>query len=99
MVSEDDTASLQNGFLHSLTLFSSQEFGSKKSITSRCDFIENLIANGCAGHMESTKSSINTVKNLPLSSKGSSGVNSDVTQIMPQKILLNLRPGELTTNV
>ncbi|XP_063144840.1 integrin beta-5 [Candoia aspera] len=71
-----------------------EEFGNKKSITSRCDFIENLITNGCAGHFESTKSSINIVKNLPLSSKSSSGTNPDVTQIRPQKISLNLRPGD-----
>ncbi|XP_053123750.1 integrin beta-5 isoform X1 [Hemicordylus capensis] len=71
-----------------------EEFGSKKSITSRCDFMENLIANGCAGHFESTKSSIQTVKNISLSSKGSSATNLDVTQIMPQKISLNLRPGD-----
>ncbi|KAM6465444.1 integrin beta-5 [Liasis olivaceus] len=71
-----------------------EEFGNKKSITSRCDFMENLITNGCAGHFESTKSSINIVKNLPLSSKSSSGTNPDVTQIMPQKISLNLRPGD-----
>ncbi|XP_061465029.1 integrin beta-5 [Rhineura floridana] len=71
-----------------------EEFGNKKSITSRCDFIENLITNGCAGHFESTKSSINILKNLPLSSKGSSVANADVIQIMPQKISLNLRPGD-----
>ncbi|XP_034985223.2 integrin beta-5 isoform X1 [Zootoca vivipara] len=73
-----------------------EEFGSKKSITSRCDFTENLIANGCAGHFESTKSSIKIAKNLPLSSKGSSVASSDVIQIMPQKISLNLRPGDPT---
>ncbi|XP_026563731.1 integrin beta-5 [Pseudonaja textilis] len=71
-----------------------EEFGNKKSITSRCDFIENLIANGCAGHFESTKSSVNIVKNLPLSSKSSTETNPDVIQIMPQKISLNLRPGD-----
>ncbi|XP_032078123.1 integrin beta-5 isoform X1 [Thamnophis elegans] len=71
-----------------------EEFDNKKIITSRCDFIENLIANGCAGHFESTKSSVNIVKNLPLSSKSSSGTNPDVIQIMPQKISLNLRPGD-----
>ncbi|XP_039179690.1 integrin beta-5 isoform X2 [Crotalus tigris] len=71
-----------------------EEFGNKKSITSRCDFIEHLISNGCAGHFESKKSSVNIVKNLPLSSKSSSGTNPDVIQIMPQKISLNLRPGD-----
>ncbi|KAJ6634356.1 hypothetical protein lerEdw1_014065 [Lerista edwardsae] len=75
-------------------MISSQEFGSKKSVTSRCDFTENLIANGCAEYFESTKSTMNVVKNISLSSKGSSVASSDVTQIMPQKISLNLRPGD-----
>ncbi|EMP38348.1 Integrin beta-5 [Chelonia mydas] len=76
---------------------SKEEFGSTKFITSRCDFVENLITNGCAGELETPKSSINIVENLPLSSKGSSLTLSDVTQIMPQKISLNLRPGDKTS--
>uniref|UniRef100_A0A8C8SQY1 Integrin beta n=1 Tax=Pelusios castaneus TaxID=367368 RepID=A0A8C8SQY1_9SAUR len=76
---------------------SKEEFGSTKSITSRCDFVENLIANGCAGELEIPKSRINIVENLPLSSKGSSLLLSDVTQIMPQKISMNLRPGDKTS--
>uniref|UniRef100_A0A8C0HA28 Integrin beta n=1 Tax=Chelonoidis abingdonii TaxID=106734 RepID=A0A8C0HA28_CHEAB len=76
---------------------SKEEFGSTKFITSRCDFVENLIMNGCAGELETPKSSINIVENLPLSSKGSSLTLSDVTQIMPQKISLNLRPGDKTS--
>uniref|UniRef100_A0A7M4E4D1 Integrin beta n=1 Tax=Crocodylus porosus TaxID=8502 RepID=A0A7M4E4D1_CROPO len=68
-----------------------------KSITSRCDYIENLIANGCAGAIESPQSSINIVKNNSLSSKGSSLTHSDVTQMTPQKVSLNLRPGDQTS--
>lgn len=71
-----------------------QEFGSTKSITSRCDFLQNLIANGCAGAIENPSSSISVVKNVPLSSKGSGQTHLDVTQITPQKVALNLRPGE-----
>lgn len=74
--------------------FIPQEFGSTKSITSRCDFLQNLVANGCAGAIENPSSSITVVKNVPLSSKGSDQTHLDVTQIMPQKVALNLRPGE-----
>lgn len=74
--------------------FTPQEFSSTKSITSRCDFLQNLIANGCAGAIENPSSSISVVKNVPLSSKGSGQTHLDVTQIMPQKVALNLRPGE-----
>lgn len=74
--------------------FTPQEFGSTKSITSRCDFLQNLIANGCDGAIENPSSSINVVKNVPLSSKGSGQTHLDVTQIMPQKVALSLRPGE-----
>uniref|UniRef100_A0A7M4E3F9 Integrin beta n=1 Tax=Crocodylus porosus TaxID=8502 RepID=A0A7M4E3F9_CROPO len=76
---------------------SKEDFGSTKSITSRCDYIENLIANGCAGAIESPQSSINIVKNNSLSSKGSSLTHSDVTQMTPQKVSLNLRPGDQTS--
>lgn len=66
---------------------------------SRCDFLQNLIANGCAGAIENPSSSINVVKNVPLSSKGSGQTHLDVTQITPQKVALNLRPGESPTAV
>ncbi|NXS62606.1 ITB5 protein, partial [Brachypteracias leptosomus] len=73
------------------------EFGSTKSITSRCDFLQNLLANGCAGAIENPSSNITVVKNIPLSSKGSVQTHLDVTQIMPQKVALNLRPGDQTS--
>ncbi|KFP17641.1 Integrin beta-5, partial [Egretta garzetta] len=76
---------------------SKEEFGSTKSITSRCDFLQNLIANGCAGAIENPSSSISVVKNVPLSSKGSGQTHLDVTQITPQKVALNLRPGDRTS--
>ncbi|NXY33974.1 ITB5 protein, partial [Pomatorhinus ruficollis] len=76
---------------------SPQDFGSTKSITSRCDFLQNLIANGCAGAIESPSSSISVVQNVPLSSKGSGQTHLDVTQITPQKVALNLRPGDRTS--
>ncbi|XP_063256951.1 integrin beta-5 [Prinia subflava] len=76
---------------------SKEDFGSTKSITSRCDFLQNLIANGCAGAIESPSSSISVVQNIPLSSKGSGQSHLDVTQITPQKVALNLRPGDRTS--
>uniref|UniRef100_A0A8B9N0L5 Integrin beta n=1 Tax=Accipiter nisus TaxID=211598 RepID=A0A8B9N0L5_9AVES len=76
---------------------SKEEFGSTKSITSRCDFLQNLIANGCAGAIENPSSSISVVQNVPLSSKGSGQTHLDVTQITPQKVALNLRPGDQTS--
>lgn len=77
-----------------LSLLFPQDFGSSKSITSRCDFLQNLIANGCAGAIENPSSSSSVLKNIPLSSKGSGQSHLDVTQITPQKVALNLRPGE-----
>ncbi|XP_009700714.1 PREDICTED: integrin beta-5 [Cariama cristata] len=55
------------------------------------------MANGCAGAIENPSSSISVVKNIPLSSKGSGQTHLDVTQITPQKIALNLRPGDQTS--
>lgn len=74
--------------------FPPQEFGSTKSVPSRCDFLQNLIANGCAGAIENPRSSSSVMKNIPLSSKGSGQSHLDVTQITPQKVALSLRPGE-----
>ncbi|NXQ66659.1 ITB5 protein, partial [Quiscalus mexicanus] len=76
---------------------SKEDFSSTKSITSRCDFLQNLLANGCAGAIENPSSSISVVRNVPLSSKGSGQSHLDVTQITPQKVALNLRPGDRTS--
>uniref|UniRef100_A0A8C5JTZ9 Integrin beta n=1 Tax=Junco hyemalis TaxID=40217 RepID=A0A8C5JTZ9_JUNHY len=76
---------------------SKEDFSSTKSITSRCDFLQNLLANGCAGAIESPSSSISVLRNVPLSSKGSGQSHLDVTQITPQKVALSLRPGDRTS--
>ncbi|XP_031446521.1 integrin beta-5 [Phasianus colchicus] len=76
---------------------SKEEFGSTKSVPSRCDFLQNLIANGCAGAIENPRSSSSVMKNIPLSSKGSGQSHLDVTQITPQKVALSLRPGDRTS--
>ncbi|MGH0162939.1 UNVERIFIED_CONTAM: hypothetical protein FKN15_044052 [Acipenser sinensis] len=53
---------------------------------------------GCEKHfIQSPSSSMAVLKNMPLSSKGSGPTQYDVIQIMPQKIALNLRPGDQTS--
>ncbi|XP_059018911.1 integrin beta-5 isoform X2 [Mustela lutreola] len=74
-----------------------EDFGSLHSVTSRCDLKANLARNGCGGEFESPASSTQVLRSLPLSSKGSSPTSSDVIQLRPQKIALNLRPGDKTT--
>lgn len=72
-----------------------QDFGRGRSLTSRCDFSQNLLKRGCDEHfIEYPTSSINVLQNIPLSSKGSGSTQYDVVQIMPQKISLSLRPGK-----
>uniref|UniRef100_H3D1V2 Integrin beta n=1 Tax=Tetraodon nigroviridis TaxID=99883 RepID=H3D1V2_TETNG len=71
------------------------DFGQRKTLTSRCDFEQNLVKRGCDQRfVESPSSSISVLQNVPLSSKGVS--QYDVVQIMPQKMALSLRPGGQT---
>lgn len=73
-----------------------QEFGRGRTLTSRCDFSENLQKRGCdVRFIEYPTSSIQVLQNMPLSSKGSGSTQYDVVQIMPQKISLSLRPGNI----
>ncbi|XP_073329581.1 integrin beta-5 [Pagrus major] len=75
-----------------------EDFGRGRSLTSRCDFIQNLQRRGCGVQfIEYPTSSISVLKNMPLSSTGSGLAQYDVVQIMPQKISLSLRPGEQTS--
>lgn len=76
---------------------SKEYFGNPRSITSRCDLKANLIRNGCGGEIESPASSTHVLRNLPLSSKGSSAMGSDVIQMTPQEITVSLRPGDQAT--
>lgn len=59
----------------------------------RCDLYANLLQNGC-GHddIEFPTSSVTILEDRPLSDKGSGG--STTTQMSPQRIKLNLRPGK-----
>lgn len=76
---------------------SKEDFGSPRSITSRCDLRANLVRNGCGGEIESPASSFHILRSLPLSSKGSGSAGWDVIQMTPQEIAVNLRPGDKTT--
>ncbi|XP_054569882.1 integrin beta-5 isoform X2 [Eptesicus fuscus] len=76
---------------------SKENFGSLRSVTSRCDLKANLVRNGCEGELESPASVTQVLRSLPLSSKGSSYAGSDVIQMTPQEIAVNLRPGDKTT--
>uniref|UniRef100_A0A8C2Z620 Integrin beta n=1 Tax=Cyclopterus lumpus TaxID=8103 RepID=A0A8C2Z620_CYCLU len=74
-----------------------EEFGRGRSLTSRCDFSQNLQKRGCDARLiEFPTSSISVLQNMPLSSKGSGSTQYDVVQIMPQKISVSLRPGDQT---
>uniref|UniRef100_A0A673B7X7 Integrin beta n=1 Tax=Sphaeramia orbicularis TaxID=375764 RepID=A0A673B7X7_9TELE len=74
-----------------------EDFGRGRTLTSRCDFIQNLQKRGCdVQFIEYPKSSISILQSRPLSSKGSGWTPYDVVQIMPQQISLSLRPGEQT---
>ncbi|XP_064185723.1 integrin beta-5 [Anguilla rostrata] len=72
-----------------------EEFGSPRTLTSRCDLQQNLQKRGCeAPFIESPRSNSSVLENVPLSSKGSGPTQYDVIQIAPQKVSLSLRPGD-----
>lgn len=74
-----------------------EDFGKGRTLTSRCDFFQNLKKRGCQVQLiEYPTSSISVLQSMPLSSKGSGATLYDVVQIMPQKISLSLRPGDQT---
>ncbi|XP_061092987.1 integrin beta-5 isoform X1 [Conger conger] len=74
-----------------------EEFGAPRTLTSRCDLLQNLQKRGCeARSVESPRSDSTVLENQPLSSKGSGPTQYDVIQIMPQKVSLSLRPGDPT---
>ncbi|XP_007253538.3 integrin beta-5 [Astyanax mexicanus] len=75
-----------------------EEFGRARTLTSRCDFSQNLLKRGCEPHfIENPRSVSSTLKNRPLSSKSSGSTQYGVTQIQPQKISVSLRPGDQTS--
>ncbi|KAK2840252.1 hypothetical protein Q5P01_013992 [Channa striata] len=74
-----------------------EDFGRGRTLTSRCDFSQNLQKRGCeARFIEYPTSSVSILQNMPLSSKGSGPTQFDVVQIMPQRVSLSLRPGDQT---
>ncbi|XP_067299830.1 integrin beta-5 isoform X1 [Pseudorasbora parva] len=75
-----------------------EDFGRARTLTSRCDFSQNLLKRGCdAPFIENPRSGSSLLQSKPLSSKGSGVTQYDVIQIYPQKISLSLRPGDQTS--
>lgn len=73
----------------------SQEFGLGVSSSPRCDLKRNLVAAGCApSAVESPTSKLQVVEDRPLSNKATVATQ-DITQIKPQRLHINLRPGGL----
>lgn len=85
--------------IHPSCAWCAQEvFGRARTLTSRCDFSQNLLKRGCEPHfIENPRSVSSTLKNRPLSSKSSGSTQYGVTQIQPQKISVTLRPGDQTS--
>ncbi|XP_056435946.1 integrin beta-5-like [Gadus chalcogrammus] len=64
----------------------------------RCDLTQSLHIRGCkAQFIEFPSSQTSILKSNPLSTKGSAPSQNEVTQIMPQKISVSLRPGDQTS--
>ena len=85
-----DAQLLTAGFLISL-----QDFGRV-----RCDLAQSLQNRGCKDQfIEFPISQTSVLKSNPLSSKGSAPSQNEVTQIMPQKISVSLRPGRLSAPI
>ncbi|OCT60897.1 integrin beta-5 isoform X2 [Xenopus laevis] len=79
---------------HQCAWCSQEEFGVSRTVTSRCDFVHNLISRGCKKEfIEGPGSSVTITKNLSLSTKESSSSQTNFIQVAPQKISLSLRPG------
>ncbi|CAH2305601.1 integrin beta-6 isoform X1 [Pelobates cultripes] len=76
---------------------SQKNFTDSMDIAARCDVSKNLLTKGCLiNHIEFPVSKIEIARNDPLA-EGTQRNNSHVTQIAPQRIILNLRPGNDVT--
>ncbi|KAL2081214.1 hypothetical protein ACEWY4_023067 [Coilia grayii] len=74
-----------------------EDFGMTRTLTSRCDLSQNLQKRGCdVRFIESPSSTASIQMSRPLSSKSNGQTQYDVVQIQPQRISLNLRPGDPT---
>lgn len=81
-----------SGWMFSVCL---QDFGLGVSSSPRCDLKHNLVAAGCApSAVESPTSKLQVVEDRPLSNKATVATQ-DITQIKPQRLHINLRPGGL----
>lgn len=70
-----------------------QDFGLGAASSPRCDLKRNLVAAGCAASaVESPTSKLQVMEDRPLSNKATIATQ-DITQIKPQRLHINLRPG------
>lgn len=70
-----------------------QDFGLGAASSPRCDLKLNLVAAGCAASaVESPTSKLQVIEDRPLSNKATMATQ-DITQIKPQRLHINLRPG------
>lgn len=67
--------------------------GAGSATVSRCNLKSILVQSGCQSEfIEYPVSSVTLEENRPLSNQAQ-GSTGDITQIQPQRIRLNLRPG------
>lgn len=70
-----------------------QDFGLGVASSPRCDLKRNLVAAGCTpSAVESPTSKLQVMEDRPLSNKATVATQ-DITQIKPQRLHINLRPG------
>uniref|UniRef100_A0A8C5XQZ7 Integrin beta n=1 Tax=Microcebus murinus TaxID=30608 RepID=A0A8C5XQZ7_MICMU len=76
---------------------SQENFTHPSGVGERCDTPENLLAKGCLlNFIENPVSQVEILKNKPLSI-GRQKNSSDIVQIVPQSLILKLRPGDQQT--
>lgn len=77
-------------FLYEMSSLCFQDFGLG---VARCDLKRNLVAAGCTpSAVESPTSKLQVMEDRPLSNKATVATQ-DITQIKPQRLHINLRPG------
>uniref|UniRef100_A0A6I8N8I1 Integrin beta n=2 Tax=Ornithorhynchus anatinus TaxID=9258 RepID=A0A6I8N8I1_ORNAN len=73
---------------------SKEDYGGPQSELPRCDLRENLARGGCGGELEGPHTSVHVLQDDPLSTRASGHALDQLTQINPQRIAVDLRPGE-----
>lgn len=78
---------------HEMSSLCFQDFGLGVASSPRCDLKRNLVAAGCSpSSVESPTSKLQVMEDRPLSNKATVATQ-DITQIKPQRLHINLRPG------